>query len=105
MTKGDGYSDAIIGAKGYQIGINVIGGAFVHYGSELGLSITANDNILGTKNGSDFGISVSTAGDINGDGYSDIILAYKKFITSFESEVAIYKGSLVGLEINPVELP
>ncbi len=91
-VNGDGYSDVIIGAKGYQIGINVIGGAFIHYGSELGLSITANDNILGTRNGSDFGISVSTAGDINGDGYSDVIVGDNVFQDSY-----VYFGSSTGL--------
>jgi hypothetical protein len=72
---GDGYSDVIVGANNIDTGA---GRAYIYYGGSLGASISANSaNIMilgGTGGYGDyFGYSVASAGDVNGDGYSDII--------------------------------
>jgi hypothetical protein len=89
---GDGYSDVIVGAKGYVIGSDVLGAAFIYFGNDLGLSVTPNDILYGPRDGADFGTSVSTAGDINGDGYSDVIVGENVFQDSY-----VYFGSSTGL--------
>jgi hypothetical protein len=71
----DGLDDVIIGAPGYD---NDTGKAYVFFGQKFSLaafkSKQANITILGEVQGSEFGSSVSDAGDVNKDGYDDIII-------------------------------
>jgi len=73
-VNGDGYADVIIGAIGFSNGQLNEGAAFVHLGSASGVSSSAYIRYEG--NGINFGMgeSVNTAGDVNGDGYSDMIV-------------------------------
>ncbi len=81
---GDGYDDVIIGA--YDADIGADGGAgesYVVFGKASGWSSSLDLSTLNGTNGfvlegidaDDFsGYSVSSAGDINGDGYDDVII-------------------------------
>ncbi len=73
-VNGDGYSDVVAGATGYQPAISGEGGAFAFAGSSAGL----NPNAIWTQAGGEafagFGSSVSSAGDIDGDGLSDVLV-------------------------------
>ena len=73
-VNGDGFSDVIVGAINYDNGETDEGRAFVYHGSAGGLSLTANWTAEGDQAGAAFGISVATAGDVNGDGFSDVIV-------------------------------
>ena len=64
----DGYADVIVGAPGD--GPN--GRAYV--GSAAGLTTAGRVTLTGDEAFCSFGASVSTAGDINGDGYADVIV-------------------------------
>jgi len=105
-VNGDGYSDVIIGAEQYDDGPNANEGrAFVYHGSASGLSATPN-NILDDANQADarFGISVASAGDVNGDGYSDVIIGahnYDDGANSSEGRAFVYHGSAAGLSATP----
>lgn len=81
-VNGDGYPDIIIGAPeaNYKTAIGV-GAAYIVYGSHtlhnmnLGsLNSTTGFTIYGAATGSLTGYSVSGAGDINGDGFADVII-------------------------------
>jgi hypothetical protein len=100
-VNGDGYSDIIIGAYGYP---NYLytgkGKAYVFYGSSSGLSSTSNWTAVGESNGDNFGYCVSTAGDVNGDGYSDVITSSPKK-DSTKGKVYLYHGSSSGLSSTP----
>jgi hypothetical protein len=72
-VNGDGFSDVIVGAAFYDIGVIDQGRAFVYHGAAVGLSSTADWTAEGDQN-TYFGYSVATAGDANGDGYSDVIV-------------------------------
>jgi VCBS repeat-containing protein len=76
---GDGYDDMIVGASNQQ----GKGAAYVVYGRETPFgAINLDDVALGTGgfkisgefNADQFGTSVASAGDINGDGFDDIIV-------------------------------
>ncbi|MBK6381109.1 MAG: FG-GAP repeat protein [Chitinophagaceae bacterium] len=73
---GDGYSDVIVGSETYDDGASTNEGrAFVYYGSVTGLSATPNSTPDDADQASArFGHSVASAGDVNGDGYSDVII-------------------------------
>jgi len=72
-VNGDGFADVIVGEPG-QIDIpSSFGSVYVYFG---GSSPDASpDLVLGGEQGGDgFGYSTAGAGDVNGDGYADIIV-------------------------------
>ena len=73
-VNGDGYSDVILGAPGYDTGQPSAGGVFVFHGSPSGPSTIPSWTARGSLSGSMFGSAVATAGDVNGDGYADVIV-------------------------------
>ena len=78
----DGYDDIIVGAMGADDGGNNAGEAFVIFGKATGfgtikltnLAAGAGFKIQGEGLYSSAGYSVSGAGDVNGDGFQDIII-------------------------------
>ena len=98
---GDGYADVIIGAYGYDDGANINEGrAFVYFGSATGPSIPASTPNDANQNTANFGNSVACAGDINGDGYSDVIIGaygYDEGANTNEGRAYVYHGSPDGL--------
>ena len=85
-VNGDGYDDLIIGAdRASTISENFIGETYVAYGGanapgtngvlDLSLLDGTNGFILTGTDANDYsGASVSSAGDVNGDGYDDLII-------------------------------
>ena len=73
-VNGDGFDDLIVGEPHHNNGIGVpSGAAAVYSGSAQGLSNTATWRITSNELPY-FGWSVSSAGDVNGDGYDDVII-------------------------------
>ena len=85
-VNGDGYSDILIGARmaDYSEEYTDTGESYLIFGRASGFSASVDlsslDGVSGTVfngligNGSLIGFSVSTAGDVNGDGYADILI-------------------------------
>jgi hypothetical protein len=106
----DAYSDVIIGAPNFDDGANVNEGrAFVYHGSATGLPATPNNTPDDADQaGALFGYSVSGAGDINGDGYSDVIIGaadYDDGANTNEGRAFVYHGSAAGLPATPTNTP
>src|SRR5882672_9132954 len=68
----DGYPDLIVGAPGDNAGGSGAGRAFVFFGGPF-MDDVADWTLTGAA-GDGFGASVSSAGDVNGDGYADVIV-------------------------------
>ncbi|MEI6765933.1 MAG: FG-GAP-like repeat-containing protein [Bacteroidota bacterium] len=97
-VNGDGYSDIIVGAYGMNSGSNIVGAAYVYFGSAIGLSSSADWSVIGTQVNASYGYSVAGAGDVNGDGFSDVIVGaylYDNGQTD-EGKVFVYHGSPSG---------
>ena len=72
-VNGDGYADILVGANGAGE-TYVVFGKSESFGASVDLgSLDGNDGFVleGIDAGDSSGISVSTAGDVNGDGYAD----------------------------------
>jgi hypothetical protein len=88
-VNGDGYSDAIVGASGTS---SNTGSAYLYLGSPV---MITNAAMLLTGTGA-FGYSLAHAGDVNGDGYGDVVVgAY--YNSSRYGFVYLYLGSASGL--------
>ena len=88
-VNGDGYSDVIAGAYGYN---SSTGRAYIFFGG-ASMNNAADVTMTGEASGVQLGFSVSNAGDVNGDGYSDIITGANVFST-FTGKVYVYFGGL-----------
>jgi FG-GAP-like repeat len=90
-VNGDGYADVIVGAPSESMTVGI---AHVYLGSAAGLASTPAVT-LNPPGGqySDFGSSVASAGDVNGDGYGDVIVG----ANGASGGVYVYLGSATGL--------
>ncbi|EDX87386.1 FG-GAP repeat domain protein [Synechococcus sp. PCC 7335] len=82
-VNGDGFDDLIISAPGADINGTMSGQSYVVFGSDTGFDAALELSSLDGSNGfvlngineyDYFGSSVSGAGDINGDGFDDLII-------------------------------
>src|SRR3989339_1302691 len=89
-VNGDGYNDVIVGAKDAS---STNGQAYIYYGG-ASMNNTADVTFTGVAAADDFGIDVASAGDVNGDGYNDVIVgAYLAGVGDI-GEAYIYYGGV-----------
>jgi hypothetical protein len=102
-VNGDGFYDVIVGSSDHDADVNREGAAFVFYGSSTGLASTPDWTVLGDQALGQLGWATSTAGDVNGDGYDDILVAAPWYDTppSKNGKVYLYLGSATGLAGTP----
>ena len=98
-VNGDGIDDLLVGARGNDAGGSQAGAAYVVFGTTSSVSaVNLDDVALGTggfkiagEAAFDLaGTSVSTAGDVNGDGLADIILGAPNDAAAGTEEGAAY---------------
>jgi hypothetical protein len=96
-VNGDYYEDLVVGAPGYSFGT---GEVFIYHGSSTGLLSTASRTLTGPQSGSGFRFCVASAGDVNGDYYSDIIVGAPYYDYSGHTDsggALVYHGSSSGI--------
>jgi FG-GAP repeat len=98
-VNGDGFGDIIVGAPLYDFaGFFDEGRVFVYFGSASGPSINPSWTADGNKGLAHFGQSVAGAGDVNADGFADIIIGAPTYDTG---RVFVYHGSAAGPSLSP----
>lgn len=104
-VNGDGYSDVIVGAPKYDNGQTDEGAAFLFPGSAAGIGLSATI-LQSNQVNAQSGTSVSTAGDVNGDGYSDVLVGAPYFDAGQTDEgmVFLYLGSAAGISTTPARM-
>ena len=99
---GDGYGDMLVGAYGYDLGTaSEIGIVYLFEGPLTGtISATAADYYLtGEVAGDRAGYSVSSGGDVDKDGFSDLLIGAYRFDDSTSYDVGagyLFLGPLAG---------
>ncbi len=92
-VNGDGYADAAVGLPEYN---GFQGNVKVYYGSSTGLSVVESWGKFGNAAGDQFGTAIAAAGDVNGDGYGDLLIGAPG-VSNNQGVVYLYFGSAGGL--------
>jgi hypothetical protein len=92
-VNGDGFDDVIIGAPGVSSGT---GQARLYPGGLTGLQAASVVTLTGPSTGALFGSAVSGGGDLNRDGYKDVLVGAPG-VSSSAGRAYAYRGRAVGL--------
>jgi len=98
-VNGDGYADILVAANTFTNGQPSEGAVFLYHGSASGPDVTPNWTVEGNAADMNFGWSATAGGDVNGDGYTDIIVGAAGYSNgqTREGAILVYHGSPSGL--------
>lgn len=97
-VNGDGLSDALVSAPDYDSPTPNAGRVYLYLGTPSGLSSSAAWRATGSIASQNLGSGIAAAGDVNGDGYGDVILTGGRL---GDGAAFAYYGSASGLPANP----
>ena len=99
-VNGDGYDDVAVPALRWDGAAGVAAGRVqVFYGSANGLPTTPDWTTEGSQAGERLGWNVAGVGDMNGDGFGDLLVSAPMYDDSFvdSGRIALYLGGAGGL--------
>jgi len=102
-VNGDGYDDVLVGAHWYDGGQPDSGAAFVYHGSSEGVQSAPSWHVFGDQSFGQLGLSLGSAGDVNADGYDDVIVGTRYYDAGVadSGKIWVYQGSPAGLLLGP----
>lgn len=101
-TNGDGFDELLVGAHLHDAGGLNSGAAYLYLGSAAGID-PSSERLLTAADAQEFdnfGVSVAGAGDVNGDGYGDVVIgAWDEDEAGFNAGAAyVFFGSVTGIQ-------
>ena len=100
-VNGDGYGDVAVGAHGTP-GAGFRGAVYVYLGSPSGIRSTPSFTLTGQAYQDAFGYSLAGAGDVNGDGFGDLVVGAQGVPGgAFYGAAYVYLGSGSGIASTP----
>jgi len=111
-VNGDGYADLIVGRPNYPNGPNSTGRLHLYLGGAAGVQQIHSQSIWLTPTGSEYisemGLVVAMAGDVNGDGYGDVLVGAPgdgEVVGSSIHRIGrflVFEGTSAGLNTTPL---
>ncbi len=96
----DGYADFLSGARGWSLPTSGAGRVMLYLGSPTVPSTTPAWDFFGENSDDHMGHAVTGTGDINADGYDDILVTASGY-GSFLGRIYLFLGSATGLAATP----
>jgi hypothetical protein len=100
-VNGDGFADVIVGAPLQDHGSTDQGNAFVYHGGNTGITASPATRLESPTSASDtrYGHAVSSAGDVNLDGYSEVVVGAPAWDDQElnQGQAFVYRGYATGL--------
>jgi hypothetical protein len=100
-VNGDGFADLVIGS-GSISPLSAAGSAYIVLGGAGGLD--ASPTALTSSGKYGFGLGVASAGDVNGDGYADVLVS-ESYDLNAAGNVYLFLGGPTGLSSTPTMVP
>ena len=102
-VNGDGFDDVLVGAHLYDDALTDEGKVWIYLGSASGLANTAAWSVVGGQASARLGPGSGAAGDVNGDGFADVLVAAHLYDNgqADEGRVYLYPGSAAGVAATP----
>lgn len=104
-VNGDGFADLVVGAWNASVGgLNTSGAVLVYHGGPAGFATDPTLVINGQATDERLGMSVAGVGDINADGYADIVTggSYQNIpgMTASPGVARVFYGSASGIALS-----